>query len=180
MKNEQIVEINRGTPSENENNTNLRGDTRRRYTQITNATCEISTVRILRGLLAGQDGEMSAINTYVFQGLITNNPSSNIAQTLRNIAEDEMRHMELLGSAIVSFNGVPRYTNGQGNFWSARNVNYALNPSAFIADNIRAEEKAIRNYERAITRVRNESLITLLREIIEDERRHIELLRGLQ
>lgn len=148
-----------------------------RYTQITGAFCDQRTVRILRRLLAGRWGELSAVTTYIFQHIISCG-DDNLANALRLIALDEMRHMELLGSAIVSFGGIPRFSS-EGSFWSARNTNYQTAPAIFIADNIRAEQRAIRNYEDAIQRVSNPSLRALLGEIVEDERRHIQIFEGL-
>lgn len=86
--------------------------------------------------------------------------------------------MELLGNAIISFGGNPRFTNGQGTPWSSRFINYTQNQQSFLQNNIRAEEIAIASYENAIGQVANESLKQLFREIIEDKRRHIQIFRS--
>lgn len=150
----------------------------RRYTNITNAFCDCPTLRILRSLFSGRFGEMTTFNTLLFQRLISDRFNPALATALREIALEDFLHMELLGNAIISFGGVPRFTNGQGGFWSARNINYNTNVNDFLRYNILGKERSIREYERAISRVTNESLRQLFREIIEDERRHIDIFRG--
>lgn len=148
------------------------------YTPITNASCDCRTIRILKSLLSGRLGEFTGVSTYLYQHFVINTLNSALANSLSQIAIQEMRHMELLGNAIISFGGNPRFTNGQGTPWSSRFVNYTQNQQSFLQNNIRAEEMAIASYENAISQVTNESLKQLFREIIEDERRHIRIFQS--
>ncbi len=148
------------------------------YTPITNASCDCRTIRILKSLLGGRFGEFTNLSTYLYQQFITKTLNSTLADNLSNIINQKLRHIELLGNAIASFGGNPRFTNGQGTPWSSRFVNYTTNQQTFLRNNINAEEKAIAEYEKAISQVNNESLKQLLREIIEDERRHIQIFQS--
>ena len=62
--------------------------------------------------------------------------------------------MGLLGNAITSFGGNPRFSNGQGTPWSTRNINYENDIPTFLKNNIKREEfekttskKIKRNYQ---------------------------------
>lgn len=149
---------------------------RRLYTPITNADTNCQTVRILKRLLSGKDGEISGIFTYFYQHLITNTQNPNLARALEEISIEEMLHAELLGKTIIAFGGNPRFSS-DGMFWSTRRVNYNTNQNQFLKGNILAEENAILAYQNAISRITNQSLKQLLGEIIEDERKHIEILK---
>lgn len=153
--------------------------TNRTYTPITNAFCDCRTIRILKNLLSGRYGELTGLHSYLFQNILTNNLNDSLSNALNNIFSEELLHAQLLGNAIISFGGTPRFSNGQGSFWSARNVNYQTNQNDFINSNILREQRAIRELQNAIARVTNQSLQQLLREIIEDKDRHIQILRGL-
>ena len=148
------------------------------YTPITNASCDCKTIRILKSLLSGRFGEFTGMSTYLYQHFVINMLNSALANSLSQIAIQKLRHMELLGNAIISFGGNPRFTNGQGTPWSSRFINYTQNQQSFLQNNIRAEEMAIASYENAIGQVANESLKQLFREIIEDKRRHIQIFRS--
>ena len=150
----------------------------RTYTKITNATCDCRTIRILKNLLSGRFGELTGIHSYLFQNIISNGINQNLANALNNLSLEELLHANLLGNAILNFGGTPRFSNGQGTFWSGRNVNYQTDQNSFIRSNISREERSIRDYEDAIARVNNESLRQLLREIIEDKRQHIIILNS--
>lgn len=146
------------------------------YTQITNASCDCRTVRLLKNLLSGRYGSLTGINSYLFQNILSDGINSNLANDLKNLSLEELLHATLLGNAIQSFGGIPRFSNGQGSFWSARNVNYLTDQNTFIRNNIAREERIIRDYQQAISKITNQSLIALLNEIISDKQRHILIL----
>lgn len=149
----------------------------KKYTQISNASCDCKTVRILKRLLSGRYGSLTGINSYLFQNIISSQINNNLAKTLNELSLEELLHASLIGNAIQSFGGMPRFSNGQGTFWSARNVNYETNQNQFIRNNILREECAIKELEQAILQVSNQSLISLLKEIILDKQSHITKLK---
>ena len=101
------------------------------------------------------------------------NDYPEIATALREISVVEMEHFEKLGEAIVEFGGNPNLTDGRGNVWTGRNVLQLRNPRDILIANIRAEERAICEYQRSAARTQNESLRALFERIIEDEKNHI-------
>ena len=150
----------------------------RSYTPISGASCDCRTVRLLKNLLSGRFGELTGIHTYLYQNLISNGTNQNLANALNELSLEELLHANLLGNAIVNFGGNPRFSNGQGTFWSGRNINYETNQNTFLRNNILREQRAIQNYQDAINRITNQSLKQLLGEIIADKNRHIQVLQS--
>jgi len=132
---------------------------------------EPETVKILKKDYAGQNGEFTAIAQYVFQhGRIKDNPE--FANSILKIAIVEMKHLDLLGDAIVALGGNPCF-NDNKYFWDASTVNYAPTFKEMIKANIYAESVAIVNYEKHINMIENPSVKALLDRIIEDEKLHL-------
>ncbi|MBQ9786340.1 MAG: manganese catalase family protein [Clostridia bacterium] len=147
------------------------------YTTLTNTSCDCQTVRILKRLLSGRQGKFTSLFTYLYQSIITNQQNQNLSNTLKAIYNQELIHANLLGNAINSFCGCPRFSS-EGTFWSARRVNYTTNQTQFLQQNIRFIENSIILYQNAIARVTNQSLKQLLSEILEEDRRHLETFRS--
>lgn len=150
----------------------------RKYTQITHATCDCKVVRILKNLLSGRYGSLTGLHSYLFQNILSNNTNQNLKNALNALSLEELLHAQLLGNAIQSFGGVPRFSNGQGSFWNARNVNYITDVPQFIRANIAREQRIIQEYQSAVSKITNESLKLLLNEIIQDKQRHITILNS--
>lgn len=172
MENQEEIII---TPPQTQKDTSRKN---RNYTPITNATCDCRVVRILKNLISGRFGSLTGVHSYLFQNIISNSLEKNLANTLNNLSLEELLHTKLLGNAIQSFGGSPRFSNGQGSFWSTRNVNFQTNQNQFIRNNIQREQRAIKDLQRAISQITNQSLIALLSEIIEDKQNHITILNS--
>lgn len=136
----------------------------------------VAESKILMPSYSGVAGELTAILTYAFQSYITLN-LPELKETLEGIAKTEMRHHELLGTTITKLGGFP--VMGARNYWNGSFVNYTLDPKKFLAQNIMAEENAIKNYERTILNLSSPSVKMLIERIILDEQVHIEDFREL-
>lgn len=140
----------------------------------------LQEAKMLMPSYSGVAGELTAILTYAFQSYITLK-QQDVKEVLEKIAQVEMHHHELLGTTITKLGGFP--VMGARNYWNGSFVNYTLDPKKFLAQNIVAEENAIRNYERTILNITSPQVKTLLERIILDEQVHIEdfkeLLKGL-
>ena len=143
------------------------------YPEITDIIPSLFEVKQLKFLNYSRNGELTAINTYLYQFFVLQNDYPEIATALREISVVEMEHFEKLGEAIVEFGGNPNLTDGRGNVWTGRNVLQLRNPRDILIANIRAEERAICEYQRSAARTQNESLRALFERIIEDEKNHI-------
>lgn len=149
------------------------------YPEIVDATPSLKTVNIIKNLMSSQESELTAVLQYFYQSSISKDIEKEISDVLEEISIVEMMHLELLSHAIVDFGGEPRYENSIGYSFSANAVNYSTNLKKILDINIAGEEKAIESYKKAIDMVDNESLKSLFRRIIEDEKLHIKIFNYL-
>lgn len=147
------------------------------FITLNNTFCDCQTQRILKRLLSGRFGKLTSLFTYLYQSLIVQSQNPRLYNALISIYQQELLHASLLGSALVSFGGNPRFS-AEGTFWNARRVNYTQNPSVFLQENIRFIENSINLYQNAILRVTNQSLKQLLSQILEQDKRHLETFRS--
>lgn len=146
-----------------------------RYTQILGAEPENYTINILADLLSNKDGEINSIMQYFFQTSMT--ADKELKRLLEEINRDEMEHSKLIADAIIQFGGIPYLCNQYNKFYTTEYLDYSLNEREFLLTDIRSEERAIKNYEKTVENVTNESLKLLLSEIMEDEKLHLKKLR---
>lgn len=140
-------------------------------------------LKIISPAYAGRNGELTAILQYVYQSVIFGEiGAAEIGKKLVSIAVEEMRHLELLGTAIVKlgappvFTACPPYPVG---YYSAANVNYCKIPRQMICADICAEENAIAEYERMLCILKNPPVSALLSRILGDEKRHLCMLQEI-
>lgn len=150
------------------------------YPEIVGATENAKTVKVLKDLMSSSEGELTAILTYFYQSSVSRCMEPEIADILEEISIVEMQHMDILSNAIVSFGGLPTYTNSRNMQYTTNYINYNTNLKTILTNNIKAEEEAIRNYELGIDLVQNESLKLLFERIIKDEKKHIEIFKMLE
>ena len=150
------------------------------YPEIIDAQKSPKTVAIIKNQMAGNDGELRAILQYFYQSSISHEIEPEISDILEEISIVEMTHLDLLSLAIVNFGGEPRYENGANQYFSTSQVSYYNKLKEALDANIAGEEKAIYNYQTAITQVENESLKRLFERIIEDEKLHIKIFKYLK
>lgn len=145
------------------------------YPELVGASFSPETIAILRNLYASRISEFTAIANYTYQARVLGEHNPDVTKLLEGISMTEMRHLELLGEAIVEFGGDPVYANSRGQFWSGIFVDRDKNVCKILKNNIRSETGAVAEYSMAATRVKNQSLASLLLRIAEDEQLHKEL-----
>lgn len=150
------------------------------YPEIKDAVSCPKTIRILKNLMSGSEGELKGVLQYFYQSSICKNVDKEISNILEEISIVEMLHLSLLSHAIVDFGGEPRYENSAGQFFNTNTVNYSTKLRDILDKNIIGEERAIESYSQAIENVDNYSLKELLRRIMEDEKLHIKILNNLR
>lgn len=149
------------------------------YPEIQNADNDLKTVAILKELLSGRDGELTAVLQYMYQSRIANLSEPEIAGVLEEIAIVEMQHAEKLMDAILVFGGNPQYNNPYRQYFSASYINYSQKLKDMLRANIESERDAIEHYSKAIKNVKNTSLQDLFNRIILDEQIHLEVFEKL-
>lgn len=149
------------------------------YPELVDIIPSRSNIKQLKMLATGKMGELTAILTYLYQEYILFEDYTKISKELEQIAIVEMKHYELISNAIVEFGGDPNLTNGMGDIWTGRNISTEKNAKKILIDNIRLEEGAIRDYQKAAKETNNESLARLYLRIVEDEKLHSIILNNL-
>lgn len=144
---------------------------------------DCASIRVISPAYAGRSGELTAILQYVYQSIVFEECGfPEISKRLVSIAVNEMRHLELLGTAICKlgaqpvFTACPPYPVG---FYSASNINYSKNPRQMLCASICGEENAIAEYERILCRLKNPCVSALIARILEDEKVHLKELNRM-
>lgn len=125
---------------------------------------------------ASSVGEFGAINQYLYHHFITEPRNKHVAETLRDIAIVEMKHMELLADAIIKLGGNPVFKGYLQPSWNPRSIFIGRNLRERIIANINAEQEAINNYQKHIHVIHDGYIRELLARIIDDEQVHIKIL----
>ena len=138
---------------------------------------DLCNLRALAPAYAGRSGELTAVLPYVFQAIALGGCGREAeARALMNIAKDEMRHLEKLGSLLVAcgvppvFTACPPYPVA---YYSASNVDYTRKLPEMLAADIRAEREAIAGYTRILSAVRDERVRQAVGEIRAEEEGHL-------
>lgn len=142
------------------------------------AVANEKTAAILQSDYAGMESELTAINQYIFQHIVLESRQKIISVALREIAIVEMKHLDLLGTAIGKLGAKPAYISNN-RYWNAGNVKYLTGPKEILNINIQGELNAIENYKRHIGMIGQESVKKLLERIILDEELHVKVFRDL-
>ncbi len=149
------------------------------YPEIVGACDDTMTVSILKNLIS-RPGELGAVLQYIYQSVVADKTMEEIGGIIEEIGIVEMIHLDLLMHAVTDFGGVPKYEDGQGNYFNTNCINYTTKLKEMLDNNIRAENMAINSYREAIKRVKNESLKNLFSRIIEDEEQHIKVFQYIR
>lgn len=137
--------------------------------------------KLLLKNFAGKVSEDTAIHLYLFQMLILKDDCKELANALEKIAIVEMHHLEMLGETIKLLGIKPVYGTMIGDYfnpWNGNNVNYTIKKEDMLKINIKAEEKAIKNYQQNIALINDKYIKVLLARIIEDEKLHIKIFKS--
>ncbi len=143
---------------------------------------DVRALRIVSPAYAGREGELTAVLQYVYQSILMGGCGHHaFAALLAEIAADEMRHLQILGSLIVRLGAPPLFTACPPypvSYYSASCVNYAKTPRAILAADITAERAAIAEYDRMIACLENMPVAAVLSRIREEEGGHLARLRA--
>lgn len=135
-------------------------------------------ISMLFNTYAGMSGELTAILQYTYESIMFNN--EEISKIMKKISIMEMKHLSILGNMLKKLGRPPVYQSGNGTLWNAKNVNYIMrNVEEVMRNNIKEEERAIKNYEELIECTNDECIKRLFERIIMDEKAHIEVFKKI-
>ncbi len=126
----------------------------------------------------GRDSETTAIFGYAYQSYILSREYPLFSQKLLEIAEVEMRHHKILGTAISAYGSFP-VIGGRTAFWNGSYVNYATNLIKLLESDIQGELCAIENYKKTALSLQNQTLKAVIERIILDEELHVTVLKAM-
>lgn len=136
----------------------------------------------LLNVYAGEISELTATTKYSFQSFYLHE-YNDLSNLLEQIAEVEMKHLKILALLISKLGLIPYYvTYGCGNNtnpWNADNIDYTIDYRDMLLSNINSEFTAIRNYNKLINETNDANIKNILRRIIMDEERHVEIFNEL-
>ena len=137
----------------------------------------------IKKIYSGKNSEMTTINNYVYQKLILDDDLKEIKDVLEKIAIVEMQHLDLLGKMIKKLGLYPSYTfiNKKGNevYWDTSFVNYETDLKKILINNIKSEEKSIKEYKDIIKYASDEIITNVFNRIILDEEQHIKIFKSI-
>lgn len=98
---------------------------------------------------------MTSITQYLYHSW-TLPDFDNAAPTLRQIAQVEMHHLDMLGVLIEKLGGNPKYQAVQNRpaLWTGGMVTYNRTPAMAIRDNMALEQSAIDTYRKQLLVIR--------------------------
>ena len=98
-----------------------------------------------------------------------------------SIAEAEMIHIDILGTAMLKLGVSPRYVQmpNTNNFYNTSTVSCSTTPQKMIMDDIQGEMNAIADYQKMLFILKNEQVEAIVQRIILDEQLHLETLKEM-
>ena len=150
------------------------------YPKLMNIRQNIRYANLLYDNFAGEEGELTAVNQYIYEHIELKRYES-FSKILLSIAKEEMHHLELIGDLIKRLGKKPYYINQHQCMWSANNIKYHFNNVYdMLMFNIESEKKAISGYKEIMKYTQNKSIKDLLERIILDEQTHLEIFNRLK
>lgn len=154
-----------------------------KYPSIEGLQKNIEVAYKIKQSYSGQISELTCINKYIYQSFILNDTFKEIKNALKKIAIVEMHHLEILGNILIKLGLNPSYTyiNKYNNetYFQTDLINYETNILKFLKDNIKGEEKAIKEYQEIIKYADDEIITDILNRIILDEEHHIKIFKSI-
>ena len=150
------------------------------YPKLMNIRQNIRYANLLYDNFAGEEGELTAVNQYIYEHIELKRYES-FSKILLSIAIEEMNHLELIGGLIKKLGKKPYYINQNQCMWKADNIKYHFNNVYdMLMFNIESEKKTIEGYREVIKYTQNKSIKDLLERIILDEQTHLEIFNRLK
>lgn len=131
---------------------------------------------------AGSVSEFSAVTQYVYHEIALKYKFEEVSETLEEIGEVEMHHLQILGELIVKLGKDPGYwicKHKKLNLWTPEFLSYSTNLKKALIVDINDEKEAIAQYRRTAKQIDDPYIVDIINRIILDEEYHIEILTKL-
>ena len=149
------------------------------YPDIEVRNIDEGTACIIYDLFAGRVSVLSAFMACTYDGAYFYDERGNVGKLFRDVALCDENHLNMLALLITKLGGQPKYhgcIRGRYTWWqSETDINYPTYLKMALLDMIEMETKLIENFNSAAGEVRDPYVSTLLRRLVMDHRRHLEL-----
>lgn len=147
------------------------------YPTVTDIVPSQNTANILKNLMFGQDGFLTAHLSELALSWFANEKDKSVGEFLAKLAQNDGEIFDALGKLVIAYGGNPNFTTSNGRNWTIQHL--LLNRTQFPHNLIALERQAIKNLAYAIDNVGNESLKKLLTQIRQDKESKIQDLQKL-
>ena len=153
------------------------------YPDLSGIKRDCKDAAVIMPAYADADSEMTAVLQYIYQSISFKvEGNERFASKLEEIAIAEMKHLDMLGEALLRMGASPVFSRRpptKCNFYSSCAVNYAALPTAMIAADITAETQAINMYAQMLCKIADPTLSALISRILLDERMHLKAFKEM-
>ena len=146
--------------------------------KATNTGSNTYHASVLQNLYMGNRGEVISFLQYSYQVSQLKTFNNTIVKIFERICQEENEHMQLLASQITLLAADPIYAQNN-KFLGGRAISYAKNIKTMLVSNIEMKETSIIEYKKAILKIDNQNIKTLLQKILADEQTHLALLYNI-
>lgn len=151
------------------------------YPSVDNLRPDVRSGQIISFAYASLKSELTAILQYTYHHFHFGGYDQEDSETMMGIALAEMRHLDILGEAMLKLGVDPKYVQcpGTKSFFNTSTVSQSTTPQKMIMDDIEGELNAIADYKKMLFILKNEQVEAIIQRIILDEQLHIEKLKEM-
>ncbi len=151
------------------------------YPSVDTLVKDVRSGNIISSAYATLRGEITATLQYTYHHFYMEQTSEDYAKVLMQIAVAEMKHIDILGTAMLKLGVSPKYVQCPNThaFYNTSVVSQATVPQKMIMDDIQGEMNAIADYQKMLFVLKNEQVEAIIQRIILDEQLHLETLKKM-
>ena len=151
------------------------------YPAIDTLTKDIRSGSIISFAYATLRGEITATLQYTYHHFYFDQQNPEYADKLMSIAIAEMKHINILGSAMLKLGVSPKYVQcpNTKEYYNTSLISQATIPQKMLMDDIQGEMNAIADYQKMLFVLKNEQVEAIIQRIMLDEQLHLETLKEM-
>lgn len=151
------------------------------YPSVDKLSKDVRSGNIISFAYATLRGEITAVLQYTYHHFYMGTLNDEYASTLMSIAIAEMKHIDILGEAMLKLGVSPKYVQcpNTQHFYNTSTVSQSTTPQKMLMDDIQGEMNAIADYQKMLFVLKNEQVEAIIQRIILDEQLHLETLKKM-
>ena len=130
--------------------------------------------------VGGMDSKVSTISQYMYNYIIIDDSFRELKTLFLDMAGGEMKHLNILMTLALTLNMNPSWwtcLNDQCCYWSPSYLNYSRQITNIIINALEIEYKMINKLLYQVNIIDDPKIISILNQIIYDNKKHITLLK---